>query len=175
MIGGNSNITSGASILNPWENAIGVFDLSAMEWKDGYDAEAAPYVTPNDVKTYLNKNGREPASWSNDVVKGWFTNTTTTAPKAESPTSANMKAGSPTSGNKKGAIAGGAVGGVVGFTLVALIAGVFLDTQNPIPELIATENGRIEMETQEVASELPYHEPSEFMTSEMPHYQRYEM
>jgi hypothetical protein len=58
---------------DPWPNGIGIFDMSAMEWTDGYDPNGATYVTPDVVKEYYQNNGRYPASWSSDDVKGWFT------------------------------------------------------------------------------------------------------
>jgi hypothetical protein len=48
---------------------VGVFDLSTMEWKDHYNASAAPYATPDVVKTWYNENGLYPASWSNATVE----------------------------------------------------------------------------------------------------------
>jgi hypothetical protein len=57
---------------DPWPKGIGIFDMSAMEWTDGYDANAATYITPDVVKAYYQNNGRYPSSWSSDEVKEWF-------------------------------------------------------------------------------------------------------
>lgn len=61
------------SVLDPWPQGIGIFDLSDMEWKSSYDADAAAYVTPQVVKSFVQQNGRYPNSWTNDVVEKWFT------------------------------------------------------------------------------------------------------
>lgn len=57
--------------VDPWPFGIGIYDLSAMEWKDTYDADAAPYVTPELVKA--SNKGLKPPDWVNDDVKEWFT------------------------------------------------------------------------------------------------------
>ena len=58
---------------DPWPKCIGVFDLSAMEWKDSYDPSAPSYVTPQPIKDYIAENGRYPA-WSDPATESWFTN-----------------------------------------------------------------------------------------------------
>lgn len=45
--------------------------MSAMEWASQYDANAAPYVSPDMVKTYYENNARYP-SWSSPQVEQWF-------------------------------------------------------------------------------------------------------
>lgn len=30
----------------PWRHALGIYDLSALEWKDGDEADAPEYETP---------------------------------------------------------------------------------------------------------------------------------
>lgn len=46
--------------------------MSAMEWASQYDANAAPYVSPDMVRTYYENNARYP-SWSSPQVEQWFT------------------------------------------------------------------------------------------------------
>ena len=111
--------TPDPSIPDPWGQALGVFDLTAMEWKAGYDAHAAPYVTPDAIKAYYRQNGRYPASWTNDVVKSWFTTEAAsngTSNQTVSP--ASSQPGSPKS--HTGAIVGGIIGGVVALAVIAL-------------------------------------------------------
>ena len=31
---------------DPWDQGLGIFDMSAMEWKDSYDPNAAAYTSP---------------------------------------------------------------------------------------------------------------------------------
>ncbi|KAL9609406.1 MAG: hypothetical protein Q9167_005830 [Letrouitia subvulpina] len=122
----SSDIQNDDSIQDPWEQAIGVFDLTAMEWRDDYDPHAASYVTPDAVKDHYRKNGREPA-WSNDVVKGWFTKTSltqtnsTTVPGPDSGPALAPTSSAGSSGTHAGAIAGGTVGGVAGLSLTAFL------------------------------------------------------
>ncbi len=118
------------NLPDPWLQGIGIFDLTAMEWKEEYDPAAPPYVTPDAVKSYYQRNGRGPASWSNGVVQAWFTETTSnhtdpsstpSTPQPGSPTPQPGLPGSPRSSkNNIGAIAGGTVGGAAALALIAL-------------------------------------------------------
>ncbi|KAK4198245.1 hypothetical protein QBC40DRAFT_256264 [Triangularia verruculosa] len=38
---------------DPWTNGLGVFDLTALTWKNGYDAGVARYESPNPVKEWV--------------------------------------------------------------------------------------------------------------------------
>ena len=119
------------SIPDPWPQGLGIFDLTAMEWKEGYDPAAAPYVTPDAVKAYYQRNGRGPASWSNGVVQAWFTGTTSNHTDSSStnstpqPSSSTLQPGLPgssrSSENNIDAIAGGTVGGAAALALIALL------------------------------------------------------
>ena len=59
---------------DPWDQGIGIFDLTDMEWKSSYDPSAAAYVTPQLVKSYIQQNGKYPSTWANSVVEEWFKN-----------------------------------------------------------------------------------------------------
>ena len=71
------------------------------------------------VKAYYQQNGRYPTSWSSDVVKTWFT-------KAAANNTANVNSTSPSAfpkssfGARKGALAGGIVGGIAALSLIVL-------------------------------------------------------
>jgi hypothetical protein len=105
VVGGKQPWLSDSSqITDLWSQGIGIFDLSAMEWKDQYDAAAAPYVTPDVVKAWYTEHGRYPASWSNATVEAWFTGTA-------QPGSHHIIA-----------IAGGVAGFVIFLLLVGLLA-----------------------------------------------------
>ena len=119
------------SIPDPWPQGLGVFDLTAMEWKEEYDPAAAPYVTPDPVKAYYQRNGRDPASWNNGVVQAWFTEkapnhtNSSSSPSTPQPGPSTPHAGLPSSPRSSehnlGAIAGGTVGGAAALGLVALL------------------------------------------------------
>lgn len=118
----NSTTPAGWSLPDPWQQGIGVFDLTAMEWKEGYDSGAAPYVTPDAVKTYYQQNGLYPASWNNDVVKAWFTKTESNNTASNISNSTTFPTSRPgPSGSNAGAIAGGVVGGVVALVLIIVL------------------------------------------------------
>ena len=128
-IGGRiANSTESAkdpNLPDPWHNGIGIFDMTAMEWKTMYDADAAPYVTPDVVKKYYQDNGRFPAKWDNDLVKAWFTRSETESENLN--TATDVTASVPASeekstGSNTGAIAGGAVGGIAALVIIGLLA-----------------------------------------------------
>ena len=72
VIGGTVSSAQQYAIADPWTNGIGIFDLSDMEWKDSYDANAGPYITPEFVKVH-NIQNPYPDKWSDPVVESWFT------------------------------------------------------------------------------------------------------
>lgn len=96
---------------DPWDQGIGVFDMSQMEWKDSFDHTAASYVTPSIIKDYLARNSRYP-SWDHDVLGQWFVD------------QARFTRSSPNGGDSRSstsAIAGGVVGGIAGLTITSAI------------------------------------------------------
>ena len=57
---------------DPWPQGLGIVDLTDMQWKSSFDADAAPYETPKQVKDYIAKNGMYPQEWDNEVIKQWI-------------------------------------------------------------------------------------------------------
>jgi hypothetical protein len=55
-----------------WTQGIGVFDMTATEWKDRYDANAGPYMTPEAVPSRYAVNGFYPANWDDPAVEALF-------------------------------------------------------------------------------------------------------
>ena len=147
---------------DPWEQGLGVFDLTELVWKEGYDANDEPYRSPDIVRAYHSANGPVPvAGWSNDVVRGLFANT--------SPTRLNgTDAATPTQQNKA-TLVGGTVGGIAGLAIV-VIAIVFLikhtgsrkdatiQYESQYPELTAAENERLEVDGALPAREMAQRE-----------------
>lgn len=103
---------------------------------DSYDPNAASYVTPQAVKTYIKNNGRYPSVWSDQTVEAYFTKhgkpttratqgmrtTDSLTDSANAPSSKNTtKSHSSKSTSDTGAIAGGVVGGVVGVAVIAAL------------------------------------------------------
>ena len=64
VVGNRQMITVGGQNINdqnlgqqsrdPFVQGVGIFDLTEMTWSSGYDAHAAPYVTPQVVKDWYN-------------------------------------------------------------------------------------------------------------------------
>lgn len=61
-----------SSIPDPWDQGIGIFDMSELQWKSSYDASAEPYETPAKIKEWYKSNAKYP-SWSNPLIEKWFT------------------------------------------------------------------------------------------------------
>jgi hypothetical protein len=61
VIGGLDNPQEGEDIYydftvpDPLTQGIGIFDMTAMVWKSGYDANALPYQTPQIVKEWYSE------------------------------------------------------------------------------------------------------------------------
>ncbi|KAF4313032.1 hypothetical protein GTA08_BOTSDO00861 [Botryosphaeria dothidea] len=80
VIGGqdNNNNTYRWENPDPWTQGLGIFDMTAMEWSDGYDAGAGAYSSPQVVKACVVKSGprqlllkpKAPASLF-PGLKGW--------------------------------------------------------------------------------------------------------
>jgi Kelch motif len=103
-----------------WTQGIGVFDLTAMQWKDNYDTNAQPYMTPDAVKSWYAANGPYPSVWDDPAVEDFFTQSSIDPSNG----GANLGGASPEDGSgsskpNAGAIAGGVVGGVAGLALLA--------------------------------------------------------
>ena len=109
------------SVPDPWQQALGIFDMSEMMWRDSFDPSAPPYVTPSMVKAYYQEYGTQPASgWTDDLVKGWFTQARSNSSSTSNSTKTSETSSKHSTSNA-GAIAGGVVGGVVGLAIIALI------------------------------------------------------
>ncbi|KAK7212500.1 hypothetical protein V2G26_019678 [Clonostachys chloroleuca] len=58
--------------VDEWYAGIGIFDLSALEWKDRYEANAEDYDSPSLVKAFYDSRGMDRVRWFNDTVKNLF-------------------------------------------------------------------------------------------------------
>lgn len=119
--GANDSITD-SSLPDPWPQGIGVFDLTDMVWKDTYDPNAAPYITPDIVKNQYRQNWQNPSSWSNLINQGWFTKSATTSIDSNILPSPSSPAQKDASKNTEGAIVGETFGSVGSLALVAFLA-----------------------------------------------------
>lgn len=56
---------------DPWVSGIGVFDMTAFEWVDHYNAAAEPYESPDVVKEYYASSYQEP-TWNDPKLASVF-------------------------------------------------------------------------------------------------------
>ncbi|GME64137.1 Kelch repeat protein [Neofusicoccum parvum] len=171
-IGGSDNTVEIADrwkTADVWKQGLGVFDMTAMSWSDGYDANATAYEVPQVVKAWY-QSGSEP-SWSSDTVKALFANETTTTNSSSSSSS------STTTTNHTPAIVGGVVGSIAGLTLLLALFFLFLlrrrrrNRRNRNTALLASPNSAAEAATAasdpnelpggDARHELPEHEVKE--------------
>lgn len=74
VVGGvTANIGDNDLRKDPWNQGLGVFDLTKLEWQASYDPSAEPYKTPGIVKDYISANGQYPTSWDSQTVETFFT------------------------------------------------------------------------------------------------------
>ena len=54
IIGGFNPVTvlSWDNTTDPWTQQIGIFDMTALQWKDAYQSNANPYKSPDIVKDF---------------------------------------------------------------------------------------------------------------------------
>jgi hypothetical protein len=114
VVGGfEADVGYGYNTKDPFHQGLGIFDLTNMQWKDQYDADAEAYVTPKVIKEGITMGGVYPQKWDNPLVEHWIIrdSSSDTIPKSS------------THRSNAGLIAGSVVGGVVALALVvSLIA-----------------------------------------------------
>ena len=76
-VGGYTFADNSAFLIpDVWRQGLGVFDMTEMVWKDSYDTNAAPYITPQMIKEDYEQNGRLPPDGFDDPsVESWFVKT----------------------------------------------------------------------------------------------------
>lgn len=125
-IGGiNPTATSLSAAINdtdPFWEGIKVFDLTALQWTNYYNASAAPYTAPTAVAAHYAAGSRYPSAWNSDDLESLFVEnkteaTTTVEPSA--PVSQHPEV--PTTTNRKAGVIGGVVGGTAGLVIAGLI------------------------------------------------------
>lgn len=118
---------------DPLLQGLGIFDMTAMQWVDAYDPDAAPYDSPDEVQDWYEAGGLDIVPWTSSLVLTLFATETdddddwdvggtgTPSPNATSSTTANN---TPPPIGRTGTIITSLVGGVCALTIVA--AGAFL-------------------------------------------------
>lgn len=116
-----------SAIVDPWPFGLGLFDMTALEWTDKYDAAAPPYVQSDHVKAFYRKNSEYPSSWSDPSLGANFTsspNASTTTPNVSTTTHEAVAQNTQATHHhvSAGAIAGGVAGGIVGLLIIFVVA-----------------------------------------------------
>ncbi|KAK7700822.1 hypothetical protein SLS64_010673 [Diaporthe eres] len=57
---------------DPWIQGLGVFDMTALRWTDGYANDAEAYDNPEVVKQFYRDGGLDKVQWTSDEVKNLF-------------------------------------------------------------------------------------------------------
>ncbi|KAK3346131.1 hypothetical protein B0T25DRAFT_551145 [Lasiosphaeria hispida] len=105
--------------VDPWPQGLGVFDLTAMNWSDGWDPNAVEYERPQVVRDWYSQGKK--AVWSSDGVRNLFEPST---PSASPPPDSSSTPPTPSSGLSYSAI-WGIVGSILSVVILGLIAWVF--------------------------------------------------
>ena len=125
-IGGlNPSATSFSASINdtdPFWEGIKVFDLTALQWTNYYNASAAPYTAPTAVAAHYAAGSRYPSAWSSDDLENLFVKPKTKAATPVKPSAPDSpQPGAPSTTKSKAATIGGAVGGTAGLVIVGLV------------------------------------------------------
>ena len=106
---------------DPFWEGVKVFDLTALQWTNYFNATAAPYVAPSAVAAHYAAGSRYPWKWSSKDLEDLFilpkSNSST---PFEPSTSTSPQLSNPNRLNYTAAVVGGAVGGVAAVALVSV-------------------------------------------------------
>ncbi|MCJ1346403.1 hypothetical protein MMC31_004619 [Peltigera leucophlebia] len=152
---------------DPWAEGIGVFDMTALKFKDSYEANTKPYEPPEMIQSFYNdKSKRYPATWTSSAVrelfqKGFKSNQAPNTTDSQVPKPINSSTAPPHISSA--VIAGLVASGLVASGLLCAIA-IFIVRKRTrkirvIPHII-----RGELPTTQSPDELPaLIEPTEFL------------
>jgi hypothetical protein len=57
---------------DPNAQGLGIFDLTDLEWKDGYDANAALYESADEIQQWYQQAGPRSVHWASDELRALF-------------------------------------------------------------------------------------------------------
>ena len=125
-IGGlNPSATSFSAAINdtdPFWEGIKVFDLTALQWTNYYNASAAPYTAPTAVAAHYAAGSRYPSAWSSDDLEKLFVKPNTEAATPVKPSAPDWpQPGEPSTTNSGAAVTGGVIGGTAGLLTAGLV------------------------------------------------------
>ena len=123
------------SMMDPWgtpdttnTQGIGIFDMSALNWTEGYDATAKPYRRPDFIeKFYKDSADGMPAKWTDPALKALVLHNTTVPLPGSSPNSTNPSTSHlPKPTQNKTALIAGLTSSLVILLLAIIIAALIL-------------------------------------------------
>ncbi|KAH7322409.1 hypothetical protein B0I35DRAFT_425772 [Stachybotrys elegans] len=117
-----------------WTNSLGVFDLSSLEWRSNYDADALEYESPEVVRSWYQEGNTRSIIWSSDSVRDLFipqsqTDESTTTSSSTLPTTATTSSAptdSTTSPSDSIGVIVGATLGSIGAVVILVLVGVII-------------------------------------------------
>lgn len=98
-------------IVDPFPYGIGIFDLTDLLWKTGFNATGIPYVQSSLVQDFYSKNPAYPVC-DNDSIAALFPSTSSVAPTTELPSTATSSSAGHSTHTPVGAIVSGVIGGL---------------------------------------------------------------
>lgn len=109
-IGGRdpTDVYNDTTSADPFFQGLGIFDLTTMQWSNGYNADAEPYETPAMVKAWYAANGRSTRTWDSPATQRLFLQETSSTGERSGSPSPPKKSDSSSTGD----IVGGVVGGI---------------------------------------------------------------
>ena len=105
---------------DPFWQGIKVFDLTAMQWTNYYNATAAPYLAPSVVTAYYAAGSKYPSAWSSNDLEDLFSQPTQNSSTSNSSTTSSPPFKTPHAKDHTASAVGGAVGGTTVVILVGL-------------------------------------------------------
>lgn len=61
---------------DPAPQGLLLFDMTTLQWKDSYDANAAAYERANDLKAWYGNGSLDKVEWSSEEVRKLFVTAT---------------------------------------------------------------------------------------------------
>ena len=105
---------------DPFWQGVKVFDLTAMQWTNYFNATAAPYLSPSVVSNYYAAGSRYPSAWSSHDLENLFSQPTQNSSTSNSSTTGSPPFKTPNAKDHTASAVGRAVGGASAVILVGL-------------------------------------------------------